>query len=694
MTASPDAVVPYRADIDGLRAIAVLAVMGYHAFPGRVPGGFSGVDVFFVVSGYLIAGDIARRVDAGAFSLADFYARRVRRLFPALLAVLVACIVVGAHVLLPDELKLLLGHAATSAAFVENFRLLAESGYFDTGSATKPLLHIWSLAIEEQFYLLCPLLLLAVRDPRRRFGFAVGLALASFAANVVVSRDETAAAYYLPHTRFWEILVGVAIALAPTAGVGTAAFRRRESRVGATAAEELPERPAGTRRAWPTADIAALAGVVLLALGIALIDRDRRYPGWWGLLPTAGTALLVVAGPSTALGRLVLARPWLRYLGLISYPLYLWHWPALVFLRIVDSPNPPSTHKALALLASVALAALTYRYLEQPVRRRATARAVPRLAIGMGALGVVAAIASLPAVPLPRGPGLSAAEDGRRRDLNFTLHLPQTVPCADATRRAAAFPTYCLQARPGQPDAVLLGDSHAYALFYGLADVDRRRNWLVLASSSCPPLLGVHVRVAGRDCLPRTEAAVRAVAADPALTTVVLSFLGSYADPDGPLLRDERGETILAETVALAEDGTPGAGNADLMARGLERTVATLASAGKRVVVYVDVPELPFSPRDCVDRPFARRRVAACELQRSEILRRQAGLRAVIARVLQSRPLAQPYDPLPLICDAPTCRIERGDLLLYRDHHHLSVRGSRLLAEPFVAWLDGRPAPR
>jgi peptidoglycan/LPS O-acetylase OafA/YrhL len=682
-----DAVVPYRADIDGLRAIAVLAVIGYHAFPGRVPGGFSGVDVFFVVSGYLIAGDIARRIDAGAFSLAAFYARRVRRLFPALLAVLVACLLVGALVLLPDELKQLLAHAAASAAFVENFRLLAEAGYFDTGSATKPLLHIWSLAIEEQFYLLCPLLLLAVRGPRLRFGLAVAMAVVSFAVNVVVSRGDAAAAYYLPHTRFWEILIGVAIALAPTAGVGTATWRQRESR-SATASGE------GDARSSFVADAAALAGIALLALGMALIDRDRRYPGWWGLLPTLGTALLVVAGPQTALARLVLARPGLRLIGLISYPLYLWHWPALVFLRIVDTPNPSSAHKAIAIALSAGLAVLTWRYLEQPVRQRGVPRAVPRLALGMGALGVLAALASLPAVTLPRAPGLSAAEDGRRRDLNFTLHLPRQPPCDVALRAAAASPTQCLQARPGAPDAVLLGDSHAYALFYGLADVDRGRNWLVLASSSCPPLLGVHVRVAGRDCLPGTEAAVRAVVADSRIATVVLAFLGGYVNPSGPPPGDDRGQALLAETVELTEDGTPGATNADLVARGLERTVAALAAAGKRIVIYIDVPELPFSPRDCVDRPLAKRRVAACELQRSDVLHHQTTLRAVVARVLESRPLVQPYDPLPVLCDATACRIERGDLLLYRDQHHLSVRGSRLLAEPFVAWLDGRPPPR
>jgi peptidoglycan/LPS O-acetylase OafA/YrhL len=683
-------VLPYRADIDGLRAIAVLVVVGYHAFPSRVPGGFSGVDVFFVISGYLIAGDIARRIDAGTFAIGSFFARRIRRLFPALLAVLVACTVAGALVLLPDELQRLLGHVAASAAFVENFRLLAESGYFDTDAATKPLLHIWSLAIEEQFYLLCPLLLLAVRAPRTRFILVVVATIASFAANVVVSRDDAAAAYYLPHTRFWEILIGVAIALAPSARVGGIAWRQRE---GQTATRADGDADAATRPTRGGSDAVAVLGLVILALGMAVIDRDRRYPGWWGLLPTAGAALLIVAGPGTALARRLLSRPGLRYVGLVSYPLYLWHWPALAFLRIADTPNPPGTHKAMAVAASFVLAALTYRWLEQPVRRRAARQVVPRLAVAMGTLGLLAAVAALPMVTLPRAPGLSAAEEGRRRDLNFVMHVPRYPACGDAIRSAAGPATHCLQARPGPATAALLGDSHAYSLFYGLADVDRGRNWLVIATSSCPPLLGVHVRVGGRDCLPRTEGAVRALASDPGIATVVLAFLGSYADPDGPLTRDDRGRVILAEPIELAEDGRPDASNAELMARGLERTVAALAAAGKRVVVHLDVPELPFSPRDCVDQPFSGHLVAACELPRAEVLRRQAAQRAAVARALESRPGTQAYDPLPALCDGTTCRFERDDLLIYRDHHHLSVRGSRLLAEPFAAWLDA-PAPR
>ncbi|MEO6361699.1 MAG: acyltransferase family protein [Caldimonas sp.] len=635
---TPGAAIAYRADIDGLRAVAVLAVIGFHAFPGRVPGGFSGVDVFFVVSGYLIAADIVRRQESGTFSLGDFYARRVRRLFPALLTVLLACVAFGAIVLLPDEFQLLLVHAASSAGFVENFRLLSETGYFDTGSASKPLLHIWSLAIEEQFYLLCPLLLLAVRAPALRFALVVGLALLSFTLNIVVSRADPASAYYLPQTRAWEILIGMGLSLWPG-----------HWRAGS---------------AWSNA--AAAAGAALLVAGIWLIDRERRYPGWWALLPTVGTALLIVAGPGNELARRALSHPWLRSLGLVSYPLYLWHWPLLAFLRIVGPPDPTTLTKAAALLASAVLAVLTYRVIELPVRRGQPGRRVPALTMAMAGVCALAATGASFEWSLPRAPGLASAEEERRRDLNFNLHLPSHPACDDALRRAAGSPTHCLYARNEAANAAVLGDSHAYALFYGLADVDRRRNWLVIASSSCPPFMGVPMRGDGRDCSALARSAIEAVSADANIATVVLTFLASYTHDVSP----------------------------DVIASGLERTVATLAAAGKHVVIHADVPELPFSPRDCVDRPLFARRVAVCQVTRDDVLRQQAAIRQVLQTLVSRNPSLDLYDPLDALCDARTCAVERGDMLLYRDHHHLSIRGSRHLAVPFLAWLDQRTAAR
>jgi peptidoglycan/LPS O-acetylase OafA/YrhL len=656
-TLSPAA---YRGDIDGLRAVAVLAVLAFHAFPGRLTGGFSGVDVFFVISGFLISRDICKRLDAGQFSLLDFYERRIRRIFPALIVVLVPCAVFGWVVLLPDELQQLLAHVATSAAFVQNFRLLAESGYFDSQSALKPLLHLWSLSIEEQFYLLCPLLLMAVRSPRRRLGLVVVLWLLSFGANVNRIATDPTGAYYLPHTRFWEILAGVALALA-------LALR---ARLNARACDAL-----------------AGLGTLLLLAGFVGLNKDAHYPGWWGLVPTLGAVALIAAGPGTWLARHVFARPTMTFIGRISYPLYLWHWPVLAFIRILDSTNAGIPIKVLGLAASFILAVLTYRFVEQPLRRPSGLhRKAAGLALGMIAVGSVALALRLSGPALPRPFAPVADNEGALRDLNFVQQLPQFPACSASARAAMPDLGYCLQGSTRPPTAAILGDSHAYHVFYGVAPLDTRREWLMAGNSSCPPVLGIHVKGQRIDCKQMSATAVRAVADNPSIQTVVLAFLGSYViEPlsvDG--LPNDRG---AAAALDMQDTLQTTHSNAEMMFRGLARSITVLENAGKRVVLFVDVPALPFQPADCVDRPLIKRTLERCSVSRSAMLEQQATLRRVVQRLAQAHPTLRTFDPLAGMCDGDTCAIKRGDMLVYRDGDHLSLRGSAFVAGHFLAWL-------
>ena len=646
----------YRGDIDGLRAMAVLAVLAFHAFPGRLTGGFSGVDVFFVISGFLISGDICKRLNAGQFLLLDFYERRIRRIFPALIVVLVPCAVFGWVVLLPDELQQLLAHVATSAAFAQNFRLLAESGYFDSHSALKPLLHLWSLSIEEQFYLLCPLLLMAVRLPRLRLGLVVVLWLLSSGANVNRVATDPTGTYYLQYTRFWEILAGVALALAPRARLS--ARLRRAS------------------RAWHTA-----------AGWLCSVNKDARYPGWWGLVPALGAVALIAAGLSTWLARQVFARPTMTFIGRISYPRYLWHWPVLAFIRILDSSNAETPIKVLGLAASFVVAVLTHRFVEQPLRRPpGLHRKTAGLALGMIAVGLVALALSLSGPTLPRPFASLAANEAALRDLKLAQQLPQFPACSVSARAAMPDLGYCLQGSTRPPTAAILGDSHAYHVFYGVAPLDTRREWLMAGNSSCPPLLGIHVKGPRTDCKQMSATAIRAVADNPAIQTVVLAFLGSYAiEPlsvDG--LPNDRGAAAAVEMQDTLQT-TPS--NAEMMFRGLDRSITTLENARKRIVLFVDVPSLPFQPADCVDRPFIKRTLERCSVSRAAMLEQQATLRTVVQRLAQAHPALRTFDPLVSLCDGDTCAIKRGDMLVYRDGDHLSLRGSAFVAGHFLAWL-------
>ena len=351
----------YRPDIDGLRAIAVLAVIAFHAFPAWVRGGFVGVDVFFVISGYLISTILLTGMERGSFRFSRFYIRRIRRIFPALIVVLLACMVVGWFVLFSFEYKALGKHVAGSAAFVSNFVLWNEAGYFDKAAAIKPLLHIWSLGIEEQFYIVWPLLLYLVWK-RKTATLVLLLLLLAFSFTFNVLSSDRAADFYSPLARFWELMAGAVLAYLSLHWGNLAGIFRKLPRpalkiIGADAAPESITR-----------NVAAAIGLLLIVAAVLTVDETRKFLGWRALLPVVGTYLMIASGPHAWVNNKLLAARGLVAIGLISYPLYLWHWPLLSFIRIVNGKGLSAAAAALAILLSFALAWLTYLLVEKPLR--------------------------------------------------------------------------------------------------------------------------------------------------------------------------------------------------------------------------------------------------------------------------------------------------------------------------------------
>lgn len=301
----------YRADVDGLRAVAVLAVVAFHAYPKSVRGGFVGVDVFFVISGFLISGLILSGLGSGSFSFLEFYARRVRRLFPALIAVLLTVLAVGYVTMLPGEYASLGEHTLAAAAFVGNILNYSEAGYFDLPAVKKPLLHLWSLGVEEQFYFLFPAILVGIWRLKSARLLLAALGAASFVLNIAVVHRYPSFSFYLPLTRLWEFIAGAMLAW----GLST-----------------IPLSWSVADQDHRMQDAASVAGILFI-LGGVLLARQAAFPGWMATLPVAGTILAIWAGPNAWLNRNFLSRRWLVFIGLISYPLYLWHWPLLVLMR-------------------------------------------------------------------------------------------------------------------------------------------------------------------------------------------------------------------------------------------------------------------------------------------------------------------------------------------------------------------------
>jgi peptidoglycan/LPS O-acetylase OafA/YrhL len=438
------AAISYRADIDGLRAIAVLSVVVFHTNPKLLPGGFLGVDIFFVISGFLITQLILSGLADGSFSFVRFYERRIRRLFPALFVVLLAVWVLGWALMLPADFAGLGKYALAGAAFGANILAYSEVGYFDIPAGSKPFLHLWSLGVEEQFYFVFPALFVwAYRAGAVRAAFAL-IGIASFAASVALVDDHPSFVFYLPFTRFWEFLAGALLAY-------------RQSRP----SDSAPISPLSR-------ELSAVFGLLLILLAIFSPDR----PGWWAVLPVLGAVLSIGAGSEARLNRKLLANPCLVFVGLISYPLYLWHWPLIVighrYVRTFIGKEHLYTSTIITIAVALAfiLSYLTYRFVERPIRAgrfplagRPLAAALCGCMASVGLLGLVTA--QLIGVPA-RYP-----EDIR------ALLAPLATPFLYGT----GFPPADEPNNKAGPLLVAYGDSHASHLIPGFQLLQKERTF-------------------------------------------------------------------------------------------------------------------------------------------------------------------------------------------------------------------------
>ena len=349
MTSTQQANLHYwRKDITGLRAVAVLPVLIYHAFPNLLPGGFFGVDIFFVISGYLISGIIFRGMLDDSFSYKDFYIKRIKRILPNLCTLLIAVAAVGWFLLSKSELSSLGKHIYSSAFFYQNFRLLGEVDYFAIASNEKPLLHLWSLAIEEQFYIVFPIVCMLLWKFLKRSTTAIGLFVALITAGsflVCLMTNDATQRFYLPYTRFWELGAGICIAYAET-------FCRFNSK---NLALELRH-------------CLSVLGLAMIVGGFIFYSKTIATPGFISLLPVLGSAFLILASDNAIINRTLLSWKSMTFIGLISYSLYLWHWPLISYLHLA-TPEAPQWHYGVALLLAFPISILIYTCIENPIRR-------------------------------------------------------------------------------------------------------------------------------------------------------------------------------------------------------------------------------------------------------------------------------------------------------------------------------------
>jgi peptidoglycan/LPS O-acetylase OafA/YrhL len=682
----------YRPDIDGLRALAILPVVAYHSYPHSFPGGFAGVDVFFVISGFLISRIIFQSLRDGDFSFVEFYAHRVKRIFPALVVVLAACFAFGWFALLPEEFQQLGKHMAASAGFIQNFILWKEAGYFDTASELKPLLHLWSLAVEEQFYVFYPLLIWVVWRLRlNALAFLAVLALVSFALNIYgIGSKELAQTFFLPHTRYWELLAGAALAWhyhygSPEhlAWLKRMVFHRAFFR----------QAPTKERQGAILGNIIAALGLFLILLSVFGLDRSIPYPGGWALLPVLGASCIIFADRHAWVNARILAWRPLVFIGLISYPLYLWHWPLLSFAHIMDES------RIVALLLSFILAWLTYRLVERPVRFGSPKwRKTAVLCVLMTVLGYV---------------GYNAYS---REGLPFRQSVKDMVALEKENfeweRLGLLHDEACFQQFPSSrdqickvaktpPTVMLLGDSHANALYPGLAEAtaaDAGANVANLGIGGRAPFIGIESgpwdspEQTRKQSALSFEQAIAYAESHPSVRTVIIASRGPlYLSGYFPWHHDEKQHDFT-----MSMPGRPEiAGNREIWRIAMRETLARLVAKGKQVIFVLDVAELGFHPKECMEyRPlrFSNRKLRSpCAISRQEVDERNREYREVVASVLKEFPTVKLFDAAAQFCDDKWCWAMKDGKILYRDGDHLSQQGSRIIGKELAKLLA--PAP-
>ncbi len=661
----------YRQDIDGLRAIAVLAVVLHHVAPSTIPGGFAGVDVFFVISGFLITRIINAAVQADSFSYIEFLWRRCRRILPPLLVALTGTLVIGACILTGPELEGLARHAVAGALSGSNLLQLSEVGYFDASAATKPLLHLWSLGIEEQFYLLWPVLLCVLPRSHRTRALAIA---AICAVSLMVSENlaytHPSQGFYLLHSRAWELGAGGLIALA------------------------APLLPNALRSATPQLQRArsalSLAGITLILLAVAQLGAASSWPGLSALAPVMGAAMLIVAGPDAFINRALLAASPMRWLGQRSYALYLWHWPPLAFLHVLAPELGLSAVAQVAISVAVigialVLAHLTVRYVEQPIYRyaqRVEARGPIRPAslspFGMALLGLVTVagtVAQSHGIPARYG---AAADDAVAvlRDAapdSVTSYQRVATRCRLADTGHA---TWCWRVAGRGSGIAVFGDSHAEGVFASLVAARAGVPLLLTGRKGCAPIVQIEPIAdrTGEICRRASQLAHATILRDTTIGTVLLvargpayiSGVGFGVDTMRPVVPVSTGDSLQMRRAYTA---------------GLVASITSLAATGKRVILILDVPELGFLPDQCViGRPFGLRTPREpCALPRVMVQQRNAGYLALIAEVQTRIPALEVIDASTPFCDATLCHARRDGRLLYSDANHLSAAGGRLL---------------
>jgi len=639
-----------------LRAIAITSVVAYHLGLPSVSGGFVGVDVFFVISGFLIVGIVHREISSNAFTFAKFYARRARRILPALFGVLLFCLAVAPFLLTPREDGDFAKSAIATIFGVSNVKFWLSTNYFSEDARYNPLLMTWSLGVEEQFYAFFPFMILLIQRTMKRWLIPalIAVVVGSFILSIVALGWKSFSFYMIP-ARAWELAIGAILALLEA------------------------DAPVFVRLKSKAKEALGVVGLALIAIAVFGFNSATAFPGYAAIIPVAGTAFLIAAEGSL-INRTVLSWRPVVGIGLVSYSWYLWHWPLLSFATILNG-GPLSLPVALAVGAlSLLCGAASLRFIERPFRKR-----VSSVGPLLGRYAVAIVVLSLPFVAVLGAHGLSRMFPPQLRTLDGQAMEGKSTPCLAGSGKSV--PNVSPQCAPdpgARPVEILIGDSHASALAPGvqaLANASNHVFWQ-MTKSSCPQTLGYTRYIPSRpghdrQCAKYNEAVIGKIVSDPRIDTVVVSsYWGAALQGAGERYAPTPGSGVQPTDSATG------------LERGLTLLLDRLHAAGKRVLLVEDAPQFTFDPVRRAESRFMPLRRAYlmrvhgfgdADFSSAPVAALAADPSLAIVDRAARRDGVGVYDPHPRLCDAASCRFLDADGLLYVDPQHLSPAGAKLV---------------
>lgn len=634
----------YRPDIDGLRAFAVLAVVGFHAFPEWVRGGFVGVDIFFVISGYLITSIIFKNLEVGGFSFSEFYARRIKRIFPALLVVLIACLFFGWIALLADEYKQLSGHVVAGVGFFSNIAYWNEAGYFDNAADTKPLLHLWSLGIEEQFYIVWPLLLwIAWKQKFNLLIITFFIFLISFLLNINIVTENTVKAFYSPMTRIWELLTGSILSYF--------IIYRRIS----------PERFGRAK-----SNMFSVVGFLVLIFSIIFIKKDYFFPGWVAIFPVIGSFLIICAGNTSIVNSKILSNKIAIWFGQISFPLYLWHWPILSLSRLIEGQTAERTTRFGLVLLSILLAWLTYKFIEKYVRlSKGNSYTIVLIIIGLFTASFSSYVYLKNGIPMREAVTKSEfTEKIRNQFMGPLWEYTKNDICLKQYpfKNSDKLPWwFCMKSDSLKPTIVILGNSFANQLYPGFVENQALKHHTILSIGICefegdePNDVNVSNPCFGQRGVEQKEFIDNIIQNNNTIKFVVI----------GGLSRNP---------------------NKNYIER-LHTRISTYESKGIKVILFTPHITPHINPKSCFTTPL-RRTAKDCSFPFSERESLFEGFSPVIETLKITNPNVSVFEQNEIFCNGQTdkCGYVRKGMPLHRDAGHISEFASKEIQSYFNEW--------